>query len=100
MVDSEGTQMGGPTFSTKTESVHMSVCCLAISDYSQNAAACDSRVESRLAYSYEAETNTCFEEIYETTIMSTSVNEFTVEMVSEEMLASRRDLGRTDYCCI
>ena len=92
--------MGGPTFSTKTESVDMFACCLASSDYSQNAAACETRVELRYAYSYEAETNTCFEEIYETTIMSTSVNEFTVEMVSEEMLASRRDLGRTDDCCI
>ena len=62
MVNPDGTQIGGPSFSSKTEDVDMSECCLASDDYRQNAAACMSRVETRLAYAYEAETDTCFEE--------------------------------------
>ena len=80
MVTPDGTQIGGPSFSSTAESVDMSECCLASTDYRQNEAACMTRVESRLAYAYEAETDTCFEDLFETTILVTSVNGFTVEM--------------------
>ena len=81
MVTEDGTQIGGPSFSSETEIVDMSACCLASTDYRQNEAACMTRVESRLAYAYEAETDTCFEELFETTILVASVDEITtVEM--------------------
>ena len=81
MVSRDGTQIGGPSFSSTAESVDMSECCLASTDYRQNEAACMKRVEARFAFSYEAETDTCFEDLLETTILSTTDNGFTVEMI-------------------
>ena len=98
MTTPDGTQIGGPMFSTHTENTDMIACCLASDEYRQNAAACQERVESRTVIAWEKDEGICYEDTYETTIQSAGGDDggLSIEIASEEVLVSRMALYETD----